>query len=51
MEHRVRLARTAEQDSRETVEPMIGELEARVLAGYDEPRRLAKLGKSVGDRA
>ena len=30
---------------------MIGELEARMLAGDDKSRWLAKLGESVGDRA
>jgi hypothetical protein len=44
------LSRTTEQGGRESVEAMIGEFKARMLAGDDKSRRLAKLGKSMSDR-
>jgi hypothetical protein len=50
MEHRVRLARTIEQGCRKGVEAMLSKLQARMLPGKKQMRRLAEIGESMSDR-
>jgi hypothetical protein len=49
MDHRVWLARTIEGRGGEPLQAMVAELQARMLAGDEQMRRLAKGGKSVGN--
>jgi len=49
MNHRVGLPRTVKQRGIEAIQPMIGELQADVLASDEQVRRLAKGGEGAGD--
>jgi hypothetical protein len=51
VKHRVGLPRTSEGHGRKTVQAVIGKLKAGVLPGDKQPRRLAEIGKGMGDWA
>ena len=50
MEHRVRLAGTVQRRCSESLQSMIGELQPGMLAGDEQPRRLAEDGECAGNR-
>jgi hypothetical protein len=51
MDHRVGLAGAIERGRSKAFQPMVAKLEARVLAGDEQLRRLAKRGERMGNRA
>ena len=50
MQHRVGLAGAVEWSRRESFKTMVGQLQAGVLAGDEQPRGLAKGGQGLGNR-
>jgi hypothetical protein len=51
VEDRVGLARAIERDGGKGFQPMIDQLKSGMLAGNQQPNRLAKRGEGMGNRA